>query len=655
MSFDPLGVTDAIKHCFASVFGEINLAGEAWLNKSRLLTIGRDAYADYILKRVGSFPLFGTSRTTTVDDAYVSVRIADEIERDVYRSREMIELSIRQQKAGIVRVSQMAHDPIAAINGSPTGFALLGPPGSGKTTIFRHIALAAARGQEIRGSRRIAVYLAARDLKRDDGVVSAIAAFLERLDVAEAVRVTDMLLRAGKLVVLLDGVDETDRLRQQRLLDEFVELQARHSTNVFCISARPLSLSVGLANFKKWETAPLTSSQRLEFAQKWFNTVDRPKGERLIERCAAEPGLLDLGSNPLLLSILCALFHNELDIPSEPDELYDRAIIGLLGGWDAFRNIARETPLGHLSLRKRTLLCSYVAASLFEHGCVAFSTADLDRAGALKDAASAMQVSEFDASEVLHALYDDFGILVERAPDLYSFSHLTLQEFLVAKFVVAQRTEFMLLNSHRTDPRWSEVIRLTAKLLTSADQFMSDLQRGCRLDEYTQVQLLAHAWLGRPICSIDTRLKLMRDLAARIAGAAKNVMDDVEVRDQRLIIHTRRNPQDMIRARKLLQQAEQASAIAAPDRRLKKEAAAARRTMDGVHDALVMTAALPPMLRVLKASGFSREELRVGDNKLFQAIEDVPNIVDVEFRHFRGEAERPNRHRFKSSLRDHRE
>jgi len=440
----------------------------------------------------------------------------------------------------------------------------------------------------------------------------------------------------------------------QQLIDELVELQARYSANVFCVSARPMSLSVGLSNFKKWETAPLTSTQRLEFARKWFDAVDPPKGERLLERCAAEPGLLDLGSNPLLLSILCALFHNELDIPSEPDELYDRAVIGLLGGWDAFRNVARQSPLSHLSLRKRIVLCSYLAASLFEGGFVAFSTTDVDRTDALKAAAKALQVADFDAGDVLHALYNDFGLLVERAPNVYSFSHLTLQEFLVAKFVVDQRGEFMLLNSHRGDSRWSEVIRLICKLLTPADQFLSDLQRGTRLEEFGQAQLLAQVWLSRPVCSFETRQKLMRDLAARIAGAAKNVIDDVEVDDERLVIHTRRNPQEMIRARKLIQQAEQAATRAIPDRRLKKDAAEARRTMDGISDALVVIAALPPMLRVLKASGFSREELRVGDNKLFQVIEGVPNIVGVEFRHHRHLPDVPKPVRFKASLRDHR-
>jgi hypothetical protein len=72
---DFFGLQSGIRHCFASVFSELNLTSEAWFQKSKLLTLGRDNYADYIASRVGQFPLFAANRSVSVSDVYVLVSI----------------------------------------------------------------------------------------------------------------------------------------------------------------------------------------------------------------------------------------------------------------------------------------------------------------------------------------------------------------------------------------------------------------------------------------------------------------------------------------------------------------------------------------------------------------------------------------------------
>jgi len=69
-----------------------------------------------------------------------------------------------------------------------------------------------------------------------------------------------------------------------------------------------------------------------------------------------------------------------------------------------------------------------------------------------------------DGAAVLKTIEKQQGILVERATDIYSFSHLTLQEYLTAFHVVEERLEDQLITHHMTDKRWREVFLLVAGL-----------------------------------------------------------------------------------------------------------------------------------------------------------------------------------------------
>jgi predicted NACHT family NTPase len=404
-SLDLIGVTDAIKKSFASVFGELNLASEAWFQKTRLLTVGRDNYANYMATKIGVFPLFATNRSATVDSNFVSVDISTDIERDRYRSREEIELGLerlRRGKDSDVTRRQTGISAVESITATSGGFALVGTPGSGKTTLFRSIALRSARGERIRGRKRIPIFLALRDLSIGKvGIHDAIVALFKQLEINEAERVVDELLKSGDCIVLLDGLDETSIEHQRSLIKELLEIKAKNNSCIYCVSARPSSLSIGLPDFIKWETLPLSFRERLSFIEKWFSLIDPSKGQRLIKKSRARPELLDLGSNPLMLSIVCALFNNDLDIPSEPDELYERAVHGLLGGWDAFRNIARKTILADIPVRKRIVIVSRLAAELFDSNKLVFSSSDVDEAHILRHLAEVAHIEPLDADDLL--------------------------------------------------------------------------------------------------------------------------------------------------------------------------------------------------------------------------------------------------------------
>ena len=69
-----------------------------------------------------------------------------------------------------------------------------------------------------------------------------------------------------------------------------------------------------------------------------------------------------------------------------------------------------------------------------------------------------------NSEAVLNAIAMQQGIFVERAEDIYSFSHLTLQEYLTAKYIVDNQLVEQSVEQHITDKRWKEVFILVAGL-----------------------------------------------------------------------------------------------------------------------------------------------------------------------------------------------
>ena len=70
---------------------------------------------------------------------------------------------------------------------------------------------------------------------------------------------------------------------------------------------------------------------------------------------------------------------------------------------------------------------------------------------------------------------------MERAKGIYSFSHLTFQEYLAAReFVYNGNSETLnLLASKITDHRWQDILRLAVGMMRSADELLTSMKEQC--------------------------------------------------------------------------------------------------------------------------------------------------------------------------------
>ena len=130
-----------------------------------------------------------------------------------------------------------------------------------------------------------------------------------------------------------------------------------------------------------------------------------------------------------------------------------------------------------------------------------------------------MRSGELPAEAVLEALYNDFGLLIERAPGIYSFSHLTLHEHLVARFIVDHRSELELVELYGRHASWFAVVTLVSRILPKADAFLRALWARIAIADSHDIALWLAVWEMEPICEPRTVLELMGALAGDLRSS----------------------------------------------------------------------------------------------------------------------------------------
>jgi hypothetical protein len=85
--------------------------------------------------------------------------------------------------------------------------------------------------------------------------------------------------------------------------------------------------------------------------------------------------------------------------------------------------------------------------------------------------------NSIDGRDVLKAIEVQHGILVARAEGFYSFSHLTIQEFLTAYHIYNDLNKIQdIVTKHLEDRRWREVFLLLSGLSNRADELLLPIE-----------------------------------------------------------------------------------------------------------------------------------------------------------------------------------
>lgn len=446
------------------------------------VTTASKKYADRYTVRYGEVRLLGMKQGISLESIYTKVKFLDELSIRKFTSLTALEQAYRESQKRRFQTQQSLPEPesFTLINESPY-LMVLGGPGAGKSTFLRRIGLEALKGEKGNLKHRcIPVML---ELKRfnstDIDLTRAISDELTNFGFPGTEEFTLNLLEQGKLLILLDGLDEVPKANQNAVIGVIQNFVTRYDCNRYIASCRIAAHRSIWNHFLDVEIADFANDQIQQFIRNWFQS-GRDQEVGTAEKCwetlndPSNASAKELAQTPLLLTFLCMVYDRTQGLPTNRATLYRKALDILLEEWAAEKRVYRETIYGELNPDLEKVLLSEIAFNGFINDQLFFTQQELiDQIRAfLFDTVD--KPKYLDSRAVLDAIAIQQGILVERAEDIFSFSHLTLQEYLTTQYI-SQDSNLVkeLVEQHVTNQRWCEVFLLVAGLLRSADNLLA--------------------------------------------------------------------------------------------------------------------------------------------------------------------------------------
>lgn len=440
--------------------------------------------------------------------------------------------------------------------------AVVADAGAGKSTLLRCIALDLLGDQRVfprlaeRWGGRLPIFVSFAKWARitaaadsEVGLKDLVTAVLQPLLTVDLVPLVNRAVDEGRIVLLVDGLDEWAAEQPARLAFQTMLTYADAHGVPAIASGRPSGLRrIGALpqSWKVGELASLSAQQQRQLARTWFGHQHRQgrdddaaksaaawSADRFLNELKRDGALAELAANPLLFIGLLALAMRQVALPRDRSQALDSLVQLLL----EIHPQSRATAAGDVRSRFKHAAPDVRRTAL---GALAFaSRRDGGDAGYPREQATAVIVAHLvdtvgisnekarAASEEMLAINaETVGLLVEKAPGEIGFAHASLEEFLGAEHVQSWRLSSLLdfVSEHAGDPRWLNVIRNMVALNRRPDEIDDIVGRleAVPLDMVGDIdrrRLLAEIAFGPSAMRSVTALRLAADVFGTIDRA----------------------------------------------------------------------------------------------------------------------------------------
>jgi hypothetical protein len=441
-------------------------------NTKQLIFNVSKKYEQNYEKRHGTLKVLGMREEVKLESVYTAVQFLNDDAIGDFLSIQDLEKVYRQGNARKFNSQDSQKQLGIEVANKKQYLMVLGGPGAGKSTFLRKMGLEALKVKK--GGFKHSCIPVFIELKRFTSSEINIEKFIiEEFRICnfpDPEKFTAKALEQGKLLILLDGLDEVPSQNLNETINQIQNFVDKYDQNRFIASCRTAASRGNFRRFSDVAMADFDDEQIQQFINNWFQK-EEDKQAKTDDKCwellqkPENQAAKELAHTPLLLTFLCLVYDRSQNFPNNRSVLYKNALRILLEEWAAEKRILRDEIYQGLHTELEEVLLSKIAYTGFASNRLFFSQSEIVDQIKTFLAGNLNAPQHLNGEAVLNAIAIQQGILVERARDVFSFSHLTLQEYLTAQYIYDNRLVEKLVTEHLTDKRWKEVFLLVAGVM----------------------------------------------------------------------------------------------------------------------------------------------------------------------------------------------
>jgi hypothetical protein len=237
-----------------------------------------------------------------------------------------------------------------------------------------------------------------------------------------------------KVLLILDGFDEIGNTALRELVvQEIKELSKSLNYVNFIITSRSADFPFQIENIEKLEISEIDDEQLRDFSIKFFEKKD--VADQFLNELFLKTPYKDFYRRPLLLTHIASIYSKSKEIPEKPKLIYQTIINLILKEWNEMQGVKRKSNYSNFSVdRKREFLSSLAFNLKLRYNKSYFLRDEI--ASIYSVICNKFDLPNDDFDNVIDEVESHNGILIKSGYNSYEFSHLTIQEYLTADYLV---------------------------------------------------------------------------------------------------------------------------------------------------------------------------------------------------------------------------